>query len=282
MPMQTVNTVVQLRTAVNAWHAAGESIAFVPTMGNLHAGHLSLVEVAKKQADHVVVSIFVNPTQFGVTEDFGSYPRTTAADLAKLAEAETDLVFLPSVDDVYAAGAQTTVVVDGLSNLYCGASRHGHFVGVATIVCKLFNMVQPDVALFGAKDFQQLMIIRTMVMDLNIPVDIIGVETVREESGLAMSSRNAYLSDSERVTAAKLHQVLCRARTSVLTGNQALKEIEVDSVFFLHKAGFHPEYFNICRSSDLKKADAKDRELVILAAAKLGKTRLIDNIQFSR
>lgn len=282
MSMQTVNTVAQLRAAVKVWRLAGESIAFVPTMGNLHQGHLKLVEAAKNNADRVVVSIFVNPMQFGVTEDFGSYPRTEVADQKKLAAANVDLVFLPSVADVYALGARTTVVVDGLSNVYCGLARAGHFVGVTTIVCKLFNMVQPDVALFGAKDFQQLMVIRTMVMDLNIPVDIIGVETVREESGLAMSSRNSYLSDSERVIAAKLYQVLCRARTSVLAGNQSLKEIEVDSVFFLHKAGFHPEYFNICRSSDLKKADQDDRELVIIAAAKLGKTRLIDNIQLSR
>jgi pantoate--beta-alanine ligase len=280
--MQTANTVIELRESLRVWRAAGESIAFVPTMGNLHKGHLKLVEAAKGHADRVVVSIFVNPTQFGVTEDFGSYPRTEVEDQEKLAAANTDLVFLPSVADMYAFDARTTVVVDGLSNVYCGLSRPGHFVGVATVVCKLFNMLQPDIALFGAKDFQQLMVIRTMVMDLNIPVEIIGVETMREESGLAMSSRNGYLNESERAIAAKLYQILCRARTAVQTGNQPLKEIEVDSMFFLHKAGFHPEYFNICRSSDLKKAESGDRELVILTAAKLGKTRLIDNIQFSR
>jgi pantoate--beta-alanine ligase len=280
--METVNTVAQLRAAIKIWRLAGDSIAFVPTMGNLHEGHIKLVEAAKKHADRVVVSIFVNPLQFGVTEDYGSYPRTEFEDKAKLLAVATDLVFLPSVTDMYAADARTKVEVDGLSTVYCGASRPGHFVGVATVVCKLFNMVQPDVALFGVKDFQQLMVIRTMVMDLNIPVDIIGVETVREESGLALSSRNSYLTDDERVIAAKLYQVLARARTAVLAGNQALREIEVDSVFFLHKAGFHPEYFNICRSSDLKKASQDDRGLVILAAAKLGKTRLIDNIQFSR
>lgn len=280
--MQTVNTVIELHAAIREWRAAGESVAFVPTMGNLHAGHLKLVEVAKGYADRVVVSIFVNPTQFGVTEDFGSYPRTETEDKEKLAAADIDLVFLPRVSDMYASDARTTIVVDGLSNVYCGVSRPGHFVGVATVVCKLFNMLQPDIALFGVKDFQQLMVIRTMVMDLNIPVEIIGVETMREESGLAMSSRNGYLNESERVIAAKLYQILCRARTAVQAGNQPLKEIEVDSMFFLHKAGFHPEYFNICRSSDLKKADSGDRELVILAAAKLGKTRLIDNIQFSR
>jgi pantoate--beta-alanine ligase len=280
--MQTVNTLMELRAAIKKWRLAGDSIAFVPTMGNLHAGHIKLVEAAKNQADRVVVSIFVNPTQFGVTEDYGSYPRTEAADQALLAAVATDLVFLPSVADMYASDARTTVTVDGLSNIYCGASRPGHFTGVATVVCKLFNMVQPDMAFFGAKDFQQLMVIRTMVMDLNIPVEIVGVETVREESGLALSSRNGYLTAEERVIAAKLYQVLCRARTAVLAGNQPFKEIEVDSVFFLHKSGFHPEYFNICRSSDLKKATPDDKELVILAAAKLGKARLIDNIVFSR
>jgi pantoate--beta-alanine ligase len=280
--METVTTVAQLHAVIKEWRIAGESIAFVPTMGNLHLGHLNLVEAAKNHADRVVVSIFVNPLQFGVMEDFGSYPRTEDTDQQKLAAVQTDLVFLPSVADIYASGAMTTIVVEGLSNLYCGASRPGHFSGVATVVCKLFNMVQPDVAVFGVKDFQQLMIIRTMVMDLNIPVDIVGVETTREDNGLAMSSRNSYLTDAERITAAKLYQVLCRARTAILVGNQALKEIEVDSVFFLHKSGFHPEYFNICRSSDLKRATADDRRLVILAAAKLGNARLIDNIVFSK
>jgi pantoate--beta-alanine ligase len=280
--MQTVNTVAQLRTAIKVWRTAGESVAFVPTMGNLHEGHLKLVEVAKTKAAHVVVSIFVNPTQFGINEDFDSYPRTEAADNEKLLAANADLVFLPTVADIYEPDASTSVVVGALSKQYCGVSRPGHFDGVATVVCKLFNMVQPDIALFGLKDFQQFMVIRTMVRDLNIPVDVIGVETVREESGLAMSSRNGYLSESERVVAAKLYQNLGRARNAVLAGKQSHTEIEAEALLFLRKAGFQPEYFSICRSSDLKKADQDDRELVILAAAKLGKTRLIDNIQFSR
>ncbi|MFA6052579.1 MAG: pantoate--beta-alanine ligase [Methylobacter sp.] len=280
--MRTVNTVSGLRDAVRAWRSAGESVAFVPTMGNLHAGHLKLVSEAGKKADRVVVSIFVNPTQFGVGEDFETYPRTEREDQQKLSAAGAHLLFQPPVSEVYAPDAKTVVSVTGLSELYCGASRPGHFDGVATVVCKLFNMVQPDVALFGLKDFQQLAVIRAMVRDLNIPVEIIGVETVREASGLAMSSRNGYLNAEEKTVAAKLYQSLCAARDAVLVGGQDYHEIERHSVLFLQEAGFQLDYFFICRSSDLKKADADDRGLVLLAAARLGKTRLIDNICFSR
>ncbi|NOU23124.1 MAG: pantoate--beta-alanine ligase, partial [Methyloglobulus sp.] len=186
--MQVITTAFDLRKAANSWRKAGERIAFVPTMGNLHAGHLRLVEEAKLFADRVVVSIFVNPIQFGVGEDFETYPRTEAEDKQKLATAGIDLLYLPSVSEMYGDGTKTIVSVKSLSNLYCGASRPGHFDGVATVVCKLFNVVQPDVAFFGQKDFQQLAIIRTMVNDLNIPVEIRPVGTVRESSGLAMSS----------------------------------------------------------------------------------------------
>jgi len=280
--MRTVNTVSGLRDAVRIWRSAGESVAFVPTMGNLHAGHLKLVSEAGKKADRVVVSIFVNPTQFGVGEDFETYPRTEREDQKKLSAAGAHLLFQPPVSEVYAPDAKTVVSVTGLSELYCGASRPGHFDGVATVVCKLFNMVQPDVALFGLKDFQQLAVIRTMVRDLNIPVEIIGVETVREASGLAMSSRNGYLTEEERVVAAKLYQSLCAVRDAILAGGQSYPEIERHALLFLREAGFQPDYFFICRSSDLKKADENDRGLVLLAAARLGKTRLIDNICFSR
>ncbi len=280
--MQIVNTVSELRAAVRSWRLAGESVAFVPTMGNLHAGHLKLVNEARKKADRVVVSIFVNPTQFGVGEDFEAYPRTEHEDQQKLGAAGADLLFQPAVSEIYAPDAKTVVSVTGLSDLHCGASRPGHFDGVATIVCKLFNMVQPDIALFGLKDFQQLTVIRTMVRDLNIPVEIIGVETVREASGLAMSSRNGYLTEEEKTVAAKLYQSLCAARDAVLAGSQAYEEIELHALLFLQEAGFQPDYFSVCRSSDLKKADADDVDLVLLAAAKLGKTRLIDNICFSR
>jgi pantoate--beta-alanine ligase len=279
--MQTITTVSELRDGIRVWRLAGESIAFVPTMGNLHEGHLRLVNVAREKAARVVVSIFVNPTQFGVGEDFETYPRTEREDQHNLNAAGTDLLFLPAVSEVYTADAKTVVNITGLSELYCGASRPGHFNGVATVVCKLFNMVQPDIALFGQKDFQQLTIIRTMVRDLNIPVEIIGVETVREASGLAMSSRNSYLTAEERVIAPKLYNALCAARDAILTGNRTYAEIEQSAMLFLQESGFQPDYFCVCRSRNLKKAVADDSDLVLLAAAKLGKTRLIDNVSFS-
>ncbi|MDO9161331.1 MAG: pantoate--beta-alanine ligase [Methylococcaceae bacterium] len=279
--MQIVSTASECRSIIKTWQLAGERVAFVPTMGNLHDGHIKLVTEAQKQAERVVVSIFVNPTQFGPGEDFDSYPRTEAADQAKLAAAGANLVFLPAVSEVYASNAKTTVSVNGLSTVYCGAARPGHFDGVATVVCKLFNIVQPDLALFGRKDFQQLAVIRTMVRDLNIPVDIIGVDTVREASGLAMSSRNGYLSAQEKQTAAQLYQTLCQARDAVLA-KQSFPDIDQQALNSLKAAGFVPDYFVICRSDDLAKANSEDTELVILVAARLGKTRLIDNIAFSR
>jgi len=280
--MHIVNTVSGLRDAVRAWRSAGQSIALVPTMGNLHAGHLALVNKAKEKADRVVVSIFVNPTQFGVGEDFETYPRTEQEDQEKLNASGANLLFLPAVSEIYASDAKTTVSVAGLSEWYCGASRPGHFDGVATVVCKLFNMVQPDTALFGLKDFQQLTVIRTMVRDLNVPVEIVGVETVREASGLAMSSRNGYLTSEEKTVAAQLYRSLCIARDAILAGQQSYEEIENRALLFLRDCGFQPEYFTVCRASDLKKAGADDVELVLLSAARLGKTRLIDNICFSR
>jgi pantoate--beta-alanine ligase len=280
--MRIVNTVFELREALKIWRLEGESIAFVPTMGNLHAGHLQLVNIAKKKADRAVVSIFVNPTQFGLGEDFETYPRTEREDREKLEAGNADLLFLPSVADIYTPDAKTVVTVIGLSDMYCGASRPGHFSGVATVVCKLFNIVQPNIALFGLKDFQQLTVIKTMVRDLNIPVEIIGVDTVREPSGLAMSSRNSYLTDDEKKVAPKLYHSLCAARDAILVGNQAYSGIEHEALQFLRQAGFQPDYFSVCRSSDLKKAAAEDRDLVLLTAAKLGKTRLIDNVYFSR
>ena len=280
--MRIVSTVFELREVVKTWRSAGESIAFVPTMGNLHAGHLQLVNTAKKKADRVAVSIFVNPTQFGAGEDFETYPRTEQEDQQKLQAEGADLLFLPSVAEIYLPDAKTAVTVTGLSDLYCGASRPGHFSGVATVVCKLFNIVQPDIALFGLKDFQQLTVIKTMVRDLNIPVEIIGVDTVRELSGLAMSSRNGYLTDAEKQVAPKLYHSLCAARNAILTGNLAYADLEQQALQFLQQAGFQPDYFSVSRSCDLKKADTNDVDLVILVAAKLGKTRLIDNIYFSR
>ena len=280
--MQIAITVIEMREAIKLWRSNGESVAFVPTMGNLHAGHLQLVNMAKTKADHVVVSIFVNPAQFGVGEDFEAYPRTGREDQEKLESVGADLLFLPSVADIYSSEAKTTITVPGLSEVYCGASRPGHFSGVATVVCKLFNIVQPNIALFGLKDFQQWVVIKTMVRDLNIPVEITGVDTVREPSGLAMSSRNGYLTEDEKNVAAKLYVSLCAARDAILAGSQAYTDIEQQALQFLQQAGFHPDYFSVCRSSDLKKAAGEDVDLVLLAAARLSKTRLIDNIYFSR
>ena len=280
--MHIVNTVFDLREIIKVWRSNGESVAFVPTMGNLHAGHLHLVNRAKKSADRVVVSIFVNPTQFGVGEDFETYPRTERDDRERLEVEGADLLFLPAVADIYAPDAKTTVTVTGLSKRYCGASRPGHFSGVATVVCKLFNIVQPTVALFGLKDFQQLTIIKTMVRDLNIPVEIIGIDTVRESDGLALSSRNNYLTATEKKVAPKLYQALGIARDAILAGNQSYADIEQQAHRFLQQTGFQVDYFSVCRSHDLEKAGLDDVDLVLLAAAKLGKTRLIDNIYFSR
>ncbi|ESS72634.1 pantothenate synthetase PanC [Methyloglobulus morosus KoM1] len=279
--MQVTDTIINVRNAVKTWRMAGARIAFVPTMGNLHIGHLKLVEEAQKSADRVAVSIFVNPTQFGVGEDFEAYPRTEAEDKQKLDDAGVDLLFLPSVGEMYGNDAKTVVSVKNLSNLHCGASRPGHFDGVATVVCKFLNIVQPDIGFLGQKDFQQLAVIRKMVNDLNIPVEIRPVETVRESSGLALSSRNGYLSPEELRVAPKLYQALCAARDGILMGKKGYSALEDEAVIYLQEAGFVPDYFSVCRVGDLLKADKQDTDLVVLAAAKLGRTRLIDNIRVS-
>ena len=280
--MQIIKNVCDLRELIKAWRTAGETIAFVPTMGNLHAGHLQLVTRAKAVANRVVVSIFVNPTQFGVGEDFETYPRTEKEDQEKLIVEGVDVLFLPAVDDIYMSDARTTVTVAEVSEWYCGASRPGHFAGVATVVCKLFNIVQPDIALFGLKDFQQFTIIKIMVRDLNIPVEIIGVDTVREPSGLAMSSRNGYLTAHEKQVASELYRVLCVTRDAILEGACNYTELENQAFAALQEVGFKPDYISVCRSRDLTKAAPEDSDLVLLAAARLGKTRLIDNIYFSK
>lgn len=280
--MLTITTIDRVREIVRAWRFAGERIAFVPTMGNLHAGHLKLVEAAGKKGDKVVVSIFVNPTQFGVGEDYETYPRTVAEDTQRLAEARVDALFLPEVAEMYASDANTVVSVPALAGLHCGAFRPGHFDGVATVVCKLFNSVQPDLAFFGEKDFQQLAVIRMMVRDLNIPVSIQSVATVREADGLAMSSRNGYLTEAQRRTAPLLYQTLCRARDEILAAPREIVEIERRALNSLRQSGFEPDYFSTCRVGDLKPPGDADSELVLLAAARLGQTRLIDNVCFSR
>ncbi|MCW8890149.1 MAG: pantoate--beta-alanine ligase [Sedimenticola sp.] len=281
--MITVETVTDLRHSVAGWRAAGQRVALVPTMGNLHEGHLDLVRKARSLADRVVVSIFVNPLQFGEGEDFASYPRTLIDDSDKLISVGTDLLFTPTVTEMYhrPQAIQTKVEVPGLSDLFCGASRPGHFVGVATVVCKLFNMAQPDVALFGEKDYQQLMVIRQMVQDLSLPIEILGLPTVREVDGLARSSRNGYLTDAERSIAPALYQQLQRSVEALRKGNFVIASLEQQAMARLESEGFTPDYYAIRRAEDLAEPTADDKSLVILAAAYLGKARLIDNIQIT-
>jgi len=276
--MQIVESIPALRETVRNWRTSGETVAFVPTMGNLHAGHLHLVEEARKLAKRVVVSIFVNPTQFCAGEDFGAYPRTPEEDADKLKGVGTDLLFMPDSGEVYPAEAVTVVEVQGISDDLCGKFRPGHFRGVATVVCKLFNMVQPDVALFGEKDWQQLLVIRRMVADLNLPLRIVGISTVREPSGLAMSSRNAYLSEDEKLRAAALYRSLSQAKAALMAGMRDYAAIEVASAEMLRGEGFRTDYFAIRRLEDLADPKADDRDFVILVAAWLGRARLIDNI----
>ncbi len=281
--MQSVSEIKSLRSQIKAWRQQGLSIAFVPTMGNLHQGHFSLVEKAKTLADKVVVSIFVNPMQFGANEDLDNYPRTLDADKQGLAEIGTALVFTPTVEVMYPNGldAQSYVDVPDISMGYCGGARPGHFKGVATVVTKLFNMVQPDFACFGEKDFQQLQVIRAMVRDLSMPIEIIGVQTQREVSGLAMSSRNGYLSEQEKDTAKVLYQTLLNAGQSLEQGNKAFDTVEQEAKQALEQAGLKPDYFAIAEKDNLKPATLETKEFVILAAAFLGKVRLIDNLQVS-
>lgn len=278
--MLLVNSVEELRQTVAGWRGSGEKIAFVPTMGNLHAGHLNLVETARQQADRTIVSIFVNPMQFGQGEDFDAYPRTLEEDRAKLEALGNDLIFAPEATTIYPGGTrqQTRVEVPEISDILCGASRPGHFVGVATIVCKLFNLVQPDLAIFGEKDYQQLMVIRHMVNDLAMPVEIIGKPTVREADGLAMSSRNGYLTADEREQAPRLYRTLQETALAIQNGSADYKGLERRAIEALETAGFRPDYFVIRDADNLQSPQEKSAKLVILAAAFLGTTRLIDNL----
>ncbi|ASM50978.1 pantoate--beta-alanine ligase [Pseudoalteromonas espejiana DSM 9414] len=279
--MQSITEIKSLRSQIKAWRQAGLSVALVPTMGNLHRGHFSLVEKAKTMADKVVVSIFVNPMQFGANEDLDNYPRTLNADKQGLAELDTDIVFTPSVDTIYpnGLGEQSFVDVPGVSMGYCGGTRPGHFKGVATVVTKLFNLVQPDYACFGEKDFQQLQVIKTMVRDLSIPVEVVGVPTMREVSGLAMSSRNGYLSADQKATATALFTTLNACAEQLKAGNTDYKALQQSAKQSLEQAGLKPDYFEIAQRDTLKAATLDDTQFVILAAAYLGSVRLIDNLQ---
>jgi len=282
--MKVIDSISTLRQTVNAWRRNGESVGFVPTMGNLHDGHLKLVKKAKAHNDNVVVSIFVNPMQFGANEDLDAYPRTIEEDKAKLISIGADAVFLPSVAEMYPAGldAQTFVEVPGISDSHCGASRPGHFRGVATVVTKLFNMVQPDDAFFGEKDFQQLQVIRALARDLSMAVTIHGVPSEREASGLAMSSRNGYLSKEEKATASAIYEEMQRVKAGIEGGNIDFSELEDAMVTNLEAKGFKKDYCQVVNASTFKAATANDKELVLLVAMFMGKTRLIDNLQITR
>ncbi|VAW84711.1 Pantoate--beta-alanine ligase [hydrothermal vent metagenome] len=279
--MQQVQTTQALQNALAPWRACGETIVFVPTMGNLHDGHLALVKRARELATVVVVSLFVNPLQFCEGDDFTDYPRTLEQDCARL-KGLVDVIFTPAVTEVYGSPIElsTRVEVPGVSDILCGAYRPGHFVGVATVVAKLFNMVRPDVAVFGEKDFQQLFILRAMVEDLAFPVVIEGVPTVRELDGLAMSSRNQYLSASERKLAPKLYQTLLEVRDAFFQQSRPIAELEQKAKLKLKHYGFEPDYVSIRNANDLTINVTVDGPGVILAAAYLGGARLIDNISW--
>jgi pantoate--beta-alanine ligase len=278
--MQTRSTVKALRNAVKAAKQEGKKISFVPTMGNLHEGHLQLVRRAKAVSDFVVVSIYVNPLQFGAGEDLDNYPRTLSADKQKLFAEGTDLLFTPSTEEMYPninAAPPTVVSVPKISETLCGQNRPGHFAGVATVVSKLFNMVQPEIAIFGKKDFQQLLVIRKMVEDLCLPIEIIGVTTARAEDGLALSSRNGYLNENERDIAPRLHRILLDYRDAIASGFDNYSDLQRYGTEDLRQAGFEPDYFSIRDAKTLEDITVDTEEAVIAVAANLGATRLIDN-----
>jgi len=278
--MRTLASVEDVRQAIKDWRLAGERIAFVPTMGDLHQGHLELVRHALTRAPHVVASIFVNPTQFGPGEDFDAYPRTLKSDQEKLQREGTELLFAPSVDTLYPGGVEETtrVEVPGVSHGLCDDFRPGHFAGVATVVARLFNLVQPDIAVFGEKDYQQLAVIRRMVQDLCWPIEIDGVPTVREADGLALSSRNRYLSVEERKLAPVLYQTLCEVAAQARAQQQSCGALERRAMKKLEEAGFSPDYVSIRHAETLQPVETGEMPAQVLAAARLGKARLIDNV----
>jgi len=279
--MQTITRIADMRALVREWRFAREGIAFVPTMGNLHAGHASLIGAAHLHGRRVVASVFVNPLQFGPNEDYAAYPRTPDEDAALLAAQGVDVLFLPTVDEMYPQGVAGSTIVDvpELSGILCGAVRPGHFQGVATVVVKLLNLVQPDVGIFGEKDYQQLTIIRRSIEDLCLPVRIVGAPTVRADDGLALSSRNRYLDPQERAIAPQVYRSLDRARRRLESGDTDVADIEREGLAALVAAGFRPDYFEVRMAGTLAKPHGQNVDVVVLTAARLGRARLIDNVQ---
>ncbi|RLA24799.1 MAG: pantoate--beta-alanine ligase [Gammaproteobacteria bacterium] len=278
--MQITETSESLREQLADWRQSGEHIALVPTMGNLHDGHLSLVEIARQHAERVVVSIFVNPMQFGDGEDFAAYPKTLELDKRRLKRANVDLLFVPNLETMYPFGIDnaTSVTVPVLTDELCGSFRPGHFDGVTSVVSRLFSLVQPDVAIFGEKDFQQLMVIRRLVKDLSLPVEIIAGATRREDDELALSSRNQYLTEEERAIAPQLYATLKKIGEGLQSGKRNYTKMEQQAMNDLEALGFKPDYVSIRRAENLGEPDRDTDELVVLVAAHLGKSRLIDNL----
>ncbi|MEM7502051.1 MAG: pantoate--beta-alanine ligase [Pseudomonadota bacterium] len=278
--MIETQTKEELREHLKDWRRAGDHIAIVPTMGNLHDGHLKLVEIAREHAERVVVTIFVNPTQFGDGEDFEDYPRTMERDRRRLKRARADLLFSPTVEVIYPFGVDTaaSVTVPVLTDDFCGESRPGHFDGVTGVVSRLFSLVQPDVAVFGQKDYQQLLVIKRLVDDMSIPLEIVAAPTEREDDGLAMSSRNQYLTEDERAVAPELFRALSTVARALEAGDENFTELEAQAIATLEKAGFEPEYVSIRRAENLEPPVRASDELVVMAAAQLGAARLIDNV----
>lgn len=282
--MKTLNRIEALRAELALLRSQGQRIALVPTMGNLHAGHLALIKRAREEADIVVASIFVNPLQFGPNEDLDAYPRTLAADQQKLNQAGCDLLFTPSVAEIYPRGTdqQTRIEVPVVSEGLCGASRPGHFSGVATVVCKLFHIVQPNVAVFGEKDYQQLMVIRKMVADLDLPIEILGQPIARAADQLALSSRNGYLSEDEQAIAPALYQQLQQIAKKIQQGAQDLDAVLNEARAALEDAGLRVDYLELRNPQTLEQPGADPKQLIVLGAVYLGSTRLIDNLVFER
>ena len=278
--MQVITSKDELREQLDEWRQHQEHIALVATLGNLHAGHLRLVELAREHAERVVVSVYVNPTQFGEGEDYEDYTRTLDRDTLRLKQIGADVLFIPDDDVVYPYGHEcaTVVSVPGLTENFCGASRPGHFDGVTTVVARLFALVQPDVAVFGQKDYQQQLVIRYMTEDLSLPIRIITAETIREDDGLAMSSRNQYLTDEERAIAPLLHKILDDVGVALQNGKRDYEELEKTAIARLEKAGFGIDYVAIRRAQNLAPPDRDCDELVVIAAVDLGVARLIDNV----
>jgi len=282
--MYTISSIANLRETIKEWRKKGESIAFIPTMGNLHDGHISLVEHALGRTDHTVVSVFVNPLQFGEGEDYQGYPRTLNADREQLAIREVDILFVPNLNEMYPEGMENhaqVVLPENLTNILCGVSRPTHFAGVTTVVAKLFNIIQPDMAIFGEKDYQQLFLIKKMVQDLCMPIEVVGKPIIREKNKLAMSSRNQYLTAAQREVAPNLFATLNNMRQRIQDGERDFDKLTDQAQTTLSELGFKPDYISIRNRDTLAVATDTDKNLIILAAAYLGKARLLDNIKCS-